>query len=54
MIDDAISDALKRAEQHGITGKEATPFLLDAISKITRGKSLSTSEFVKKSIIITD
>lgn len=36
-------DALERANAAGISGKEATPFLLDAISKITQGKSLATS-----------
>lgn len=42
-IHDAITDALERANAAGISGKEATPFLLDAISKITQGKSLATS-----------
>lgn len=43
VIDEAIADALRRAEEAGVRGKEATPFLLDAISKITKGKSLSTN-----------
>lgn len=48
-IDEAIADALERADAAGISGKEATPFLLDAISKITQGKSLATSIlFLKK------
>lgn len=42
-IDEAITDAFERADAAGVSGKEATPFLLDAISKITQGKSLATS-----------
>lgn len=43
IIDNAIIDALQRAEEAGVSGKESTPFLLDAISTITKGKSLSTN-----------
>lgn len=45
VINDSISDALKKAEQNGIKGKEVTPFILAAISKITSGKSLQTSTY---------
>lgn len=38
-IDQAISQALKEADQAGIKGKAITPFLLDKVSKITEGKS---------------
>lgn len=42
-INAAIAEALMSAERAGVTGKEATPFLLSAISKITEGRSLATS-----------
>lgn len=45
LINDAIANALKKTEEEGISGKEATPFLLSAIAKITEGKSLATSKF---------
>lgn len=45
VIDEAISNALDEAKKCGISGKEATPFLLSAIGKITEGKSLQTSKF---------
>ncbi len=38
-----IDNALKKAEQLGIKGKETTPFLLAEIKKITEGKSLATN-----------
>jgi pseudouridine-5'-phosphate glycosidase len=38
-----IDNALKKAEQLGIKGKETTPFLLAEIKKITQGKSLDTN-----------
>lgn len=44
VIDEAISNALDEAKKCGISGKEATPFLLSAIGKITEGKSLQTSK----------
>lgn len=40
-----IENALKDAEVKGISGKEVTPFLLSAISTITKGKSLESSNF---------
>lgn len=39
----AISEALADAKRSGIAGKDATPFLLSAIAKITAGKSLGAS-----------
>lgn len=39
-----IENALKDADVKGISGKEVTPFLLSAISKITKGKSLESSK----------
>lgn len=38
-----INNALKKAEQLGVKGKETTPFLLAEIKKITEGKSLTTN-----------
>ena len=46
-INDAISEALARAEREGVSGKETTPFILSAIAKITQGRSLSTSKLFK-------
>lgn len=52
-INAAIEEALKDAKLKGISGKEVTPFILAAVSKITAGKSLETSkifctfEFIK-------
>lgn len=45
IINNSINDALAEAERAGIKGKEVTPFILAAISKITAGKSLQTSTF---------
>lgn len=38
-IDEAVADA----ERRGVKGKEITPFLLDAIQKITGGESLEAN-----------
>jgi pseudouridine-5'-phosphate glycosidase len=47
-IDAAINTALKRASDSGISGKDVTPFLLDAIKDITEGSSLTANiELVK-------
>lgn len=43
-INAAIEEALKDAKLKGISGKEVTPFILAAVSKITAGKSLETSK----------
>lgn len=42
-IDSAIADALGQMEQHGIKGKEATPFLLAKIQEVTGGASLEAN-----------
>ena len=42
-IDTAIDSALEKASELGIKGKEITPFLLDAIKKITKGRSLEAN-----------
>ena len=39
----AIAQALKDAETHGITGKSVTPFLLAALERITGGRSLAAN-----------
>ena len=48
LINNAIEQALVQAVKLNITGKKITPFLLDAIKEITKGKSLvSNIELVK-------
>jgi len=48
LINKAIEKALVQAEKLNITGKKITPFLLDAIKEITKGKSLASNiELVK-------
>lgn len=42
-INEAITRAIEKAESSGIKGKEVTPFILEAVSAITKGKSLETS-----------
>lgn len=42
-IDSAIDSALKKAAEDGIAGKEITPFLLDEIKAITKGRSLEAN-----------
>lgn len=43
VINTAIEEALKKAKLNGISGKEATPFLLKEVGKMTANKSLSTN-----------
>ncbi|WP_330389600.1 pseudouridine-5'-phosphate glycosidase [Geosporobacter ferrireducens] len=43
LIDQAIADALKEANEQGIKGKQITPFLLSKIKGITEGKSLQSN-----------
>ncbi|MBP1851002.1 pseudouridine-5'-phosphate glycosidase [Rhizobium halophytocola] len=38
-----ITRALASADDEGITGKDVTPFLLDALFKVTEGRSLKTN-----------
>ncbi|HYF21004.1 MAG TPA: pseudouridine-5'-phosphate glycosidase [Ramlibacter sp.] len=42
-IDAGIAQALREAQDHGVTGKAVTPFLLDRIKAITAGRSLATN-----------
>jgi len=42
-IDGIIGDALQKAADKGISGKETTPFLLAAINKATKGMSLESN-----------
>lgn len=44
LINNAINEALKEAKKAGIEGKEVTPFLLAAVSKLTKGRSLESSK----------
>lgn len=43
VITNAINEAVAEAEKLGIKGKDTTPFLLDKIQKITKGKSLESN-----------
>ena len=43
IIDAAIEQALKEAEEKGIHGKETTPFLLARVAEITGGDSLASN-----------
>lgn len=43
IIDEAIEKALKAAEEQGIKGKDATPFLLKNIVELTKGESLESN-----------
>ncbi|MDD3938496.1 MAG: pseudouridine-5'-phosphate glycosidase [Bacilli bacterium] len=52
-IDEAITEALGKAEETGIVGKEVTPFLLKEITNITKGKSLATNiELIKNNALL--
>lgn len=42
-INEAITVALKEAEDRGIEGKEVTPFLLDRVLNVTGGESLEAN-----------
>ena len=42
-----IAQALGDAERKGIYGKEVTPFILSAVSQLTRGKSLESSKIIR-------
>ena len=43
MINNAINEAVKEAEEKGIKGKESTPFLLAKVKDITGGSSLDAN-----------
>lgn len=42
-VDGAIEQALREAQEQGIGGKEATPFLLARVAELTGGDSLATN-----------
>ena len=42
-INGAISDALLKAKEQGISGKKVTPFLLDYLKETTKGDSLKSN-----------
>jgi pseudouridylate synthase len=46
LIKKSIDDALNEADKLQIRGKDVTPFILAAVSKITSGKSLQTSTYM--------
>lgn len=43
LINDAINNAVKKAKESGIHGKDTTPYLLNEIKEITGGKSLEAN-----------
>jgi pseudouridine-5'-phosphate glycosidase len=43
VINQAIDQAVKEAEEQGVKGKKITPFLLDRIQQITGGDSLNSN-----------
>lgn len=44
IINQAINEAIKKMEEKNIVGKDATPFLLEEIVKITNGESLKSNK----------
>lgn len=50
-MDAAIEQALQNAKKNGIQGKEVTPFILAAVSQLTKGKSLEASEYCGNHIV---
>jgi pseudouridine-5'-phosphate glycosidase len=42
-IEKAIKSALSSMQDHGISGKEVTPYLLSKIKEVTYGKSLAAN-----------
>ena len=43
LIEEAITAALKEANENKIEGKDVTPFLLERINQLTEGKSLESN-----------
>lgn len=43
VIEEAITTAVKEAEENGVKGKESTPFLLDKVKELTGGASLDSN-----------
>src|SRR5947207_14140111 len=39
-MDNAIREAIKEVERNGIFGKDNTPFILNKIKELTKGKSI--------------
>ena len=48
-MDGLVSDALKEAEQLGISGKNLTPHMLKKVQEMTGGKSLEANIALVKS-----
>lgn len=42
-INESINQAVKEAEEQGISGKESTPFLLSRVKELTEGESLESN-----------
>lgn len=42
-IDSAINSALHMASKRGVTGKDTTPFLLEAVKELTEGRSVDAN-----------
>lgn len=51
-IDMAIKNALRACEKRGITGKNITPFVLNEVSRVTKGMSMETSKKKRNKWII--
>ena len=49
LINAAIQEALLDIKKNNIKGKKITPFLLDKINKLTKGKSLTSNVALIKS-----
>lgn len=43
LIENVIKEAVKKADENGVQGKDLTPFLLDEIQKVTKGDSLESN-----------
>jgi len=43
VVDRAVAEALKDAEAKKITGQAVTPFLLEKVSKLTKGDSMKAN-----------
>lgn len=43
MVDRAVDDALAAADKAGVSGGAVTPFLLEAVSRLTEGRSLEVN-----------
>ena len=43
LIENVIKEAVTKANENGVQGKDLTPFLLDEIQKVTKGDSLESN-----------